>query len=152
MPYEIPSAKDDIMDAVDAYALGLNTACVFHLMRIAEHGLRALARERKVKLDKNKPLKYAEWQVILAALEKAAIAVSQWKRSSIRDKALDFYRGAIGELTGFKDEYRNPVMHTRKSFNDLQAASLLFMVRNFMNRVSAILDESPKRSINWRKQ
>ena len=55
MPYKIRSAKGDIMDAVDAYALGLNTACVFHLMRIAEHGMRALARERKVKLIKINP-------------------------------------------------------------------------------------------------
>lgn len=42
------SIKPEIIEAVDCYALDHPTASVFHLMRIAEHGLRALARERSV--------------------------------------------------------------------------------------------------------
>jgi hypothetical protein len=43
-----PSAGSDILDALRCMALELNTAAVFHLMRVAEFGLRALARDRGV--------------------------------------------------------------------------------------------------------
>lgn len=149
---QFPSTKDEISDAVDCYALGLNTACVFHLMRVAELGLRSLAKERKVKLPKNKPVEWAQWQEILMALGKSADNIFQmWKMGPVKDKALGFYNGAIAELTGFKDEYRNHVMHSRKNYDEVQAGSVLFKVKDFMNRLSAVLDENPRRSINWRK-
>src|SRR5260370_20575712 len=51
-----PEAKEDTERAVDCYALEQNTACVFHLMRVAEFGLRAVAKKVGAKLvDKGKP-------------------------------------------------------------------------------------------------
>ena len=44
-----PSARDDIYSAVDCYALQHNTASIFHSMRVAERGLRALAKERELR-------------------------------------------------------------------------------------------------------
>src|SRR5207249_896732 len=35
---QFPSIKEDSSEAVECYALGRNTACVFHLMRVAERG------------------------------------------------------------------------------------------------------------------
>ena len=57
------SAKDDAKAAVDCWALGHGTASVFHFMRVAEIGLRALARERRITI-KRKPLEWANWQDI----------------------------------------------------------------------------------------
>jgi hypothetical protein len=51
--------KFDVFYATDCYATEHNTASVFHSMRIVEHGLRALAKERRVKLAKNKPIEWA---------------------------------------------------------------------------------------------
>ncbi len=45
-----PSARDEIQAAGNCLALDLNTAAVFHLMRAAELGMRALAVHLKVRL------------------------------------------------------------------------------------------------------
>jgi hypothetical protein len=64
-----PAVQREIFDATDCYALGHNTASVFHSMRIAEHGLRSLAKERRIKLAKNKPIEWATWQDIIKAID-----------------------------------------------------------------------------------
>ena len=38
-------AIPDIKEAGNCYAIGLHTACVFHLMRVLEYGLQALAKD-----------------------------------------------------------------------------------------------------------
>jgi hypothetical protein len=147
---QFPTADNDIMEAIRCYALERNTACIFHLMRVAEFGMRSLARERKVKLPKNKMVEWAQWQEIIKALADSADAIfQQWKAGPVKDRALGFYRGAIAELTGFKDEYRNHVMHSRTSYNEAEAASVMIKVREFMCRLSLVLNENPKHPIRW---
>jgi hypothetical protein len=55
--YELfPEARNDIRNAGNCLAASLPDAAVFHLMRVAEHGLRALARKIKVGIThKGKP-------------------------------------------------------------------------------------------------
>ena len=48
-----PSAKKEIEEGVDCHALEHHTASVFHMMRVAELGMRALARERQVSFPKH---------------------------------------------------------------------------------------------------
>jgi hypothetical protein len=146
-----PSAKADAEAAVDCWALGHDTASVFHLMRVAEYGLRALARERKIKVAK-KPLEWATWEDILSRLRKQIDLIGGWKAGAARSAALDFYRGALGEFEAFKDAYRNDVMHTRKAYDTHQALSVQAHVREFMDRLSAKIGEDPKRQIAWKKE
>ena len=47
---KIPKARQDIKESGNCLAAELHTAAVFHLMRVAEHGLRKLARRLRVKL------------------------------------------------------------------------------------------------------
>jgi hypothetical protein len=54
-----PSARGDIRDAGNCLAAGLNTAAVFHLMRVVELGLRALAKKLHVKKVK----KTCQWNL-----------------------------------------------------------------------------------------
>jgi hypothetical protein len=56
-------ARREIKDAGNCLAADLGTAAVFHLMRTAEFGMRALAQERHVKI-KNRQLDYADWQTL----------------------------------------------------------------------------------------
>jgi hypothetical protein len=44
IPTQFPTARDDIEEAGKCLAFGRGTACVFHLMRIMEVGLRALGQ------------------------------------------------------------------------------------------------------------
>lgn len=144
-----PAIEREVFEATDCFALGKATASVFHSMRVAEHGLRALAAERRVKLAKSRPLEWATWQQILSRLQHEVTVIGGKRPSTARDEALAFYSGAVADLNGFKDEYRNLVMHVRASYDDLQAQRGLELVRAFMIRVAAKIDRSHKR-IRWR--
>jgi hypothetical protein len=139
-----PSVRDDSFAAMRAYVHDLNTACVFHLMRVTEIGLRGLARRMRVTLPKKKALEWGQWQEIISAMSKKVDALAVSRHAGPRkDELLEFYRGAIGEFLGFKDAYRNFVMHMRdKSVYDPdEARSLVGRVSHFMNRLCQQIDE-----------
>jgi hypothetical protein len=143
-----PNSKEDAMAAVDCFALGHPTASVFHSMRVAEHGLRAIARERRLKIGKNKPVEWATWQDIIRELDKEITAVGNKTAGKAKDAALEFYSGARADLNGFKDQYRNLVMHVRAKYDELQARRAIQKVHEFMERISAKIDHRHHR-IRW---
>ena len=110
-----PEAAMDIRDAGNCFALGLSTSAVFHLMRVAEYGLRALARKARVRIKKT-PLEWAEWRVIIDAIKKKADAMALKPRGPRRESLLEFYRGSIAEFEaskmciGIKSCIREPAM------------------------------------------
>jgi hypothetical protein len=146
---KFPSAKNDANSALSCYALDQDTACIFHLMRIVELGLRALARERKVKIPKKKRLEWTEWQTVITELSKKTDLVGSWRPGPAKDNALEFYRGTLGEFQAFKDVYRNHVMHTRGHYGPTESLRVLMHVRGFLERLSSKLDEHPKKAIAW---
>lgn len=113
-------AANDIKNAGNCYAANLYTAIIFHLMRIAEYGLRALARERGVTL-KNKPLEWGEWGIIIRDIEKKVDPMESAHAGPEKDAALSFYRGIIGKLRAFKIVYRHPTMHPRYDYDEYEA-------------------------------
>ncbi len=144
------SVRDDAFAATDCCALGHGTASVFHSMRVAEIGLRVLAKERRVRLPRERPIELAEWRAIIDATEKKAAELRNCPVSAKRDDAVSFYQGALGELQAFKDVYRNNVCHTRDNFDDNQALSVLTHVRGLMGRLAARLDENSTKQIAWK--
>jgi hypothetical protein len=141
------STRDEIIDAIDCYAMGHGTASVFHMMRVAELGLRALARERGVTFSK-KPLEWANWQEILEQTEaKTRAATKGMAPGPAKDAAAAFYSGAIGQMHAFKDTYRNVTMHVRKRYDELDALRAINQVRDFMNGLSSKIDEKTSRPI-----
>jgi hypothetical protein len=143
-----PTIEREAFDATDCYALGHNTASVFHSMRVAEHGLRALAKERKVKLPRNKQVEWATWQEIIRELDKEILAIGNKRAGNARDAALEFYSGARADLNGFKDEYRNLVMHVRVAYDEHRALRALVNVNAFMGRIAEKIDHKHHR-IRW---
>lgn len=137
----------EVSSGVDCYALGHPTSAIFHFMRAAEFGLRALARERRVKLGKNKPVEWGTWQEILQKLGVAQRQIEGWKAGEKKDAALGFYTSAIASLHSFKNEFRNMVMHVRKEYEMEDAAKALRQVRDFMNDISNRVSESTRGSI-----
>jgi len=144
----LPSARQDFLSALHCYILEENTACVFHLMRVAEHGLRVLAKERRVTIPK-KPLEWAQWQDIISKIKKSSDALAGWRAGPVKDQALEFYRGAQGLFEAFKDTYRNNVMHSRKTYDEHAAASVLVHVREFMTILASHIDERDIKAIRW---
>jgi hypothetical protein len=144
-----PSITEDVNSALNCYMLNEPNACVFHLMRVAEIGLRCLAKERRVALPKGKPLEWGTWQDILREIKKKSDAINQWRAGPVKDAALEFYSGSLGEFEGFKDAYRNQIMHVRGRYDEHQAASLLLRVRDFMTRLSGKIDGKSIKAIRW---
>jgi hypothetical protein len=58
-----PSAGPDAFSATDCYAMGHNTAAVFHCMRVLEHGLSALSDDLGLSFD------IQNWQNIIDQIE-----------------------------------------------------------------------------------
>ncbi|WLB56894.1 hypothetical protein [Bradyrhizobium japonicum] len=144
-----PAALSEALVATDCYALGHDTACIFHIMRAAEHGLRALAKERRIKLAKNKPVEWGMWQEIISELNKEAAKIGlKATAGTAKDNALSFYSGALSDLNAFKDEYRNQVMHARKNYDEHQALRALVKVHAFMERLTEKMTDKHHK-IRW---
>jgi hypothetical protein len=151
------SAKPEIKAAGNCLACDLNTAAVFHLMRVVEFGMRGLASNLNVKIPK-KPLELAGWDEMIQKIDekiskklnrKAPLGVPLIKYKSRKGKSYqkkeedkEFYRGVIHEFYGFKDVWRNHVMHTRKSYNPQEAEGVFWRVRDFMQKLATRISES----------
>ncbi|MBK5260526.1 MAG: hypothetical protein JJE51_13120 [Thermoanaerobaculia bacterium] len=147
-----PGARADIRDAGNALAVGLDTSAVFHLMRAVEVALRALAREQRVRLPRNRPIEFAEWQDMITAVRTNVDKVlGQWKRGPQKAAALEFYGDLLNQFSGFKDAFRNHVMHSRKTYSHAEATEVIASVKSFFARASSYLAEGGKR-INWRSR
>jgi len=147
------SARQDIISAANCHAVGEYTACVFHSMRVVEKGLRALAKERGLKKLRKVSIEWNDWNTIIKAIQVKVDAIEKdWGRGFRKDSALEFYRGAIGELFAFKDCYRNYVTHDRATYDHGQSISVIHRVMEFMQRLSARLSENQKGAIVWAKK
>lgn len=144
-----PSVGEEIIDAMDCYAVGHNTACVFHLMRIAEHGLRALSRSLAVEFPKTgTPIEWAQWQDLIDQIRsKGKQEAERLPKGTARDAARDFYSGAVHHFEGFKEKYRNAVMHVRRRYDELDALRAINQVRDFMNGLSFKVGEKTTKPV-----
>jgi hypothetical protein len=131
-----PSAEDDIRASVDLWAMYHSTAAVFHLMRVLEHGLRALAA------DLGKTFDIQNWQNILDEIEAEIRAQGKsLPRGMPKTERLRFLSEAAKEFSFFKDGWRNYVSHSRANYDEHQARSVMDHVRTFMNGLAAQLSE-----------
>ena len=138
-----PSIKEEVTAGVDLWALGRNTASVFHLIRAAEIGLRLLAKKMGVKFAK-KPTEWGQWGDLLKALDGKVTALRQTTNGPKRDAELRFYSEAV---TGMKAlaERRDAVMHVRRDFDEHEAASTIDRVHDLLTGLASRVRERPKK-------
>jgi hypothetical protein len=138
-----PSARNEIKAAGNCFAADLFPATIFHLMRTVEYGLRALAKDLKVPITEDE-LEYKEWKIIIDQIYSKVRDLTESAQGSPKEKAelREFYNGVLSEFSGFKDVWRNNIMHTRKSYNELDANSVLTRVGDFMKRLATKVSES----------
>lgn len=128
-------ARNDIRDAGNCLAAGLPTACIFHLMRVAEIGLRHIATKVGVKLtDKNKPqpIEYATWDKVIVNIRSKISQASTLPQGPRKARKLAFFSDAAEQCSYLKDMWRNEVSHTRKRYNQPEALGVMQRVRGFM--------------------
>ena len=145
-----PSASVDIKEALDCLAVEANTAAVFHLMRVSEYGLRALAYDRRIHVRRG-PIELATWEDIIRELEGAETAIQGYPRAEAREAQLVFYHKVMMEFRAFKNLWRNRVMHTRDLYDRDQAHSALVHVRAFMQELSMRIAEGKRTPVIWKR-
>ena len=132
------SARDDIEEAAKCLAFGRGTACVFHLMRVMEVGLRALAASlNDESLD---PKRNPSWDAILKKCDhqltlRIADRSTEWRLDN------DFYAEAVAQLHAVKDAWRNPTMHIERRYMPDEAEDVWSGVRSFMRHLSKKLSD-----------
>jgi hypothetical protein len=133
-----PSAIVDIEEAGKCFALGRNTACVFHLMRVMEVGLHVLGETLGDPIDaKTNPT----WERILHKCDEElkknyADRCSQWKAKG------QFFSEATANLRAVKDAWRNPTLHVDISYDEDKAFDVWNAVRGFMKHLATELNET----------
>lgn len=92
-----PEAHEDIGAAGHSIACGLNTASVFHSMRVAEFGLRRIGARLRVRLkDKGhyQPIEYGTWDKVITACKNKIDAIRKKPIGPKRQEQLEFYSDA----------------------------------------------------------
>jgi hypothetical protein len=135
---KFPNASLDIEEAGNCYALDRLTACVFHLMRVVERGLRALAKAMNIVMTNE------NWGRILDAIE---AEIARREKLSVKDyptkvEDLQFYSEAAKEFRYFKNAWRNHVMHQNYVILEYEEVlKVMDHVRDFMQHISKRLSE-----------
>jgi hypothetical protein len=142
----IADAKEDSQRAIDCYALEQDTACVFHLMRVAEFGLRFLAKKLRVRIThkgKKCPIEYGDWEKVITEIKNKITQARQSASVPKRQARLELYSDAADHCTFMKDIWRNNVSHARKPYNDSEALAVFDRVRDFMRFLADKMGAKP---------
>jgi hypothetical protein len=127
-------AENDIRDAGNSLAANLYDAAAFYLMRVAETGLRELAKKLKISFSKT-PIGYAGWAVLVKAIDDKLSAKMPKARSKKQSAALKFKHDLLADFKAF-EVARNEIMHGRSKYNEQEAIDLFNRVRDFMIRLA----------------
>lgn len=125
----------DIQAAGNCLAAECHTAAVFHAMRVAEYGLRALAKKLKVKLNQDKkplPIEFATWGAVIEGVKRQISKIRSSTQNAKRQKELAYYSDIADKCAYIKDLWRDDVSHARRQFNRVEAEGILGRVREFM--------------------
>ena len=132
------SSAKDIEEAEKCYSRGCHTACVFHLLRVLEIGVRALGKSLgNPALD---PKKNPTWESILRKCDEElqkpwAERCAEWRSDPT------FFTEATANLRAVKDAWRNPTMHVECDYDSEQAWKVLGAMRAFMQQLATRLYE-----------
>ncbi len=131
-----PSASFDVTESGNCYAAGRYTACVFHLMRVLEIGLGALARQFGVDAA------HKNWQNVIDQIQAKIAAISAnpnkpatWKQDQ------EFYSQVASHFIVLKDAWRNYTAHARGKYTQEEANTIIVNVRAFMQMLATKLKE-----------
>jgi hypothetical protein len=141
-----PSAAYDLEEAGNCISVGSGTAAVFHLMRAVEWGIRSLSVELGVldvpRKNTSIPIEFAEWDKILDQLYPAVQKkVDALPPGQAKQEVQEFYFTILHDIRGFKDAFRNHVMHTRKIYSQKAADDVLDFARKFFGLLSTKITE-----------
>jgi hypothetical protein len=129
---QFPSAGEDVAESGKCLACGRSTACVMHLNRVMEVGLRALAAALGIGQQN-------DWGKYLEGIDKEL--QTRMKASGARTPDEQFYAEAHAMFDSVRRAWRNPTMHVEKTYTEERAEEILIAVRSFMRHLATKLDD-----------
>lgn len=120
------------------YAYGEWTACAFHLMRICEAGVRALAYAIGHPIDQTK-----NWGKFFKEFDRQS-AVDPRNRTGVWLSHGEFLDSAGGNMRAVKNAWRNETMHLESSYDEQEARHLLEVIPALMGHLASRMDEDGK--------
>jgi len=143
---KFPEATKDIAASGRCLALREGTACVFHSMRVLEHGLHAFARRVRLKKTRTPtPLVSQNWGMIIDRIA-SKIAAEERKpkprnlvAQRLKSEKLQSWSEAAEHFRYIKNAWRNHVAHSRESYDEHEAERIWLRTRDFMQAMVKVL-------------
>lgn len=135
-----PLAYAELKLSGNCFAMSLHTACVFHSMRAAEIGVRALGRDLKVSFSSS--IDHAGWHSILDQIDLKIRDMKNLSKGQGKKEDLEFYSTSASQFRYFKDAWRNQVAHARADFTEDESIKVLDHTRDFFEALSKRLIET----------
>lgn len=127
-------ASNEIEEAAKCYSAGRYTACVFHLSRATEAGIKAVGISLAVKKDHElieRTLKFIEEQTKL----NPANQVLTWRTHGT------FFANLAGDIRAIARAWRNKVCHLVDSYTEERAKEILDVTPVFFRHMSEKIDQ-----------
>jgi hypothetical protein len=129
----------ELSEAAKCLAVGRSTAAVFHLMRLMEIGIGAVARCLSIP-DPIKPVE-RNWGQILKCIDEGI--KRRWPTSSDKMGGDGALFGALyASLDAVKNPWRNATMHVENKYTTDEAEHIFVAVKGFMKKVASRCDEN----------
>jgi hypothetical protein len=129
---QFPSAAEDIAESGKCLGCGRATACVMHLLRVMESGLKALAKDVGVGPQN-------DWGKYLDGINKEL--QHRLAASGARTPDERFYSEAHVTFDGVRRAWRNPTMHVDKTYTVEHAEEILIATRSFMRHLATRIQD-----------
>jgi hypothetical protein len=136
---QFPSTTFDANSAAFCLATTLNTAAVFHLMRVLEIGLTVLGKQFGVSLA------HTNWAPAIEQIESKIRDMHKdqvWKALPDYKEQQESYAQAASHFGIMKDAWRNYTMHVRAQYAENDAELMFLNVQAFMQKLAEKLDEN----------
>jgi hypothetical protein len=118
-------AQYDAREAGNCFAFERFTACVYHLMRVAEHGLVCVARSIGVPEEKISK----GWDGCIQGIESEIKRISSTKPTADWQEQTKKYNSLCSWFATMKVGWRNPVSHVPRTYDESKASSMFGAVR-----------------------
>ena len=135
-----PSASYDIAEAARCYALDRHTACVMHLMRVCEIGLRAFGTGLNV-MGQIKQAQ-ANWGTVLKIADGEIQRLNKSGDPTWTPEKRAFFEETHASFDSVRRAWRNRSMHADQRYDLPRAKRIYDAVRDWMQHMADHLDES----------
>jgi hypothetical protein len=136
---KFPSANFDIEEAGKCFATARYTACVMHLQRVLEVGLKGYSKYFGINLTAQ-----PAWQNILDQTAKQIKDRNDRNNVNVNwnaEEEKQFCEGVQPFLVAVKTAWRNPSMHADKTYTEEVAQEIFNSIKSFMRNLALHLNE-----------